>query len=85
MGKTKVIYDNDGNVIDIIEESDEIVSMLEPEKDPYWKSPIPKKERRHKRDTVEESKAMKRFKIGLLTIGPLIILALLYYIVIQFI
>jgi len=84
MGKTKVIYDNDGNVIDIIEESDEITNMLEPDKDPYWQSPIPKKERKHKRDTVEESSSVKRFKIGLLIVGPIIIIALMYYIVVQF-
>lgn len=85
MGNIKALYDDEGNFIDFVEEADEIDAMLEPDKDPYWQSPIPKSERKHKRDKVEESTAMKRFKLCLAIGAPIAIILLLYYTVVDLI
>ncbi len=85
MGNIKAIYDEKGNVIDFVEEDEELEEMLAPENDPYWQSPIPKSERKHRRDKLEESKATKIVKITLMVAAPLSIIGLVYYIVLQFI
>lgn len=81
----KAVFDENGNIVDFVEETDEVEQIMSIETDPYWQSPIPKAERKHKRDKIEETSAQKRFKIALLIIAPIVVIAGIYYIILQFI
>lgn len=76
----RVVFDENGEIISVIDEDEKIEQMLAVETDPYWKSSVPKSERKHKKPArIAWSKA----KIAILIIASLFILGCLYYIVMQ--
>lgn len=79
MGK-HAIFDEKGEIIDSFEESEKVEAIQEVEKDPYWKSEIPRSERKHKRPArINWSGG----RIAIVASAVIVILGLVYYIVIQ--
>lgn len=76
----RFIFDEDGNIKDVIEESAQVVDIREVYEDPYWKSKVPKSERKHKKPSkVEWTKG----RIAIMIVAVLAILGSLYYIALQ--
>lgn len=76
----RVVFDENGEIISVIDEDERIEQMMAVEKDPYWKSAIPKTERKHKKPAKITWSAGK---IAILAVAGLFIIGCLYYIVAQ--
>ncbi len=80
----KVIFDENGEIIDYVEETDEMEKILEVDKDPYWRAPIPKKDRKHRKDKVQISNRERVVTITIVAVSVLLIMYFLYRIIISF-
>ena len=80
----KAIFDENGEVIDFVEETDEMEKILDVENDPYWKSPIPKKERKHRKDKVQTTNRERITLITIVAVSVIAIMFLMYKVVVSF-
>ncbi len=81
----KAIYDKNGNVVDFVEETDEIESIMAAETDTYFDDAIPENHRKLRKDKTKEESAEQKIKIAVLIVGPILILFLIYYIIVTLI
>ncbi|HBZ78101.1 MAG TPA: hypothetical protein DEO39_05285 [Clostridiales bacterium] len=81
----KLIFDENGNLIESIDDSEDIEEIIDIENDPYWKAPIPVEQRKHRKDKKRTSNKELTLKIALVAISVILLLVILYKIIIVFI
>lgn len=81
----KMIFDEKGNLIETIEDSQEIEEIIDIENDPYWQAPIPVDERKHRKDKRQKNKREMILKGVLVGICVILLLVFLYNFIIIFI
>ena len=81
----KLIFDENGNLIESIDDSEDIEEIIDIENDPYWKAPIPVEQRKHRKDKKRTNNKELTLKIALVAISVILLLVILYKIIIVFI
>lgn len=81
----KLIFDEEGNIIESIEDSDDIEEIIDIENDPYWKAPIPLDQRKHRKDKKKTNSKELALKIILVAACIIALLVIFYKVILEFI
>lgn len=76
----RAVFNDKGELIGSLDEAEKVEAIQAIENDPYWKSPIPKSERKHKRPArINWSGG----RIAIVAVAILAILGCFYYIIME--
>ena len=81
----KLILDENGKLIECIDDSEKIDEIYDVQNDPYWDAPIPVEERKHRRDKRKVSNKEVALKVGCVAVCVILLLIIFYKIVIELI